>query len=326
MSSKPLPLLPHQRHLVRSWSRRPLLRVAMAEADRYQDGDSSTTNSGPEVFTLATEISIGEGALVSQRDLGLQHSKERIYEDLANKQFPLEESALIVRQFEKSEDGNVRATYFNGVRSQEVSDNAVEPKVGLTFMAGADTPQVNRMEQIGMTQSQPDQKTAMWRVNTAGALLRNFDVDKDLSVIQSDNTSAVIGKARERRAFEESPYVPSTRRSSSALTTQRREDRTVTIDSDNVQIVNDLSTGKWDLESTLIEVDGSSLTALIVNYRHLISSGGPVLSFGDTVRSSSFQRRHANVSPKQIQLLDVMIVSSLHCVIMECCSGSSRHS
>jgi hypothetical protein len=259
----------------------------MAEPDRDQDGDSSTlsTISGPEVVSLtATEVSIGEGDLVSQRDLGLQHSKERIYEELANKQFPLEESALIVRQFEKSVDGNVRATFFNGVRAQEISDNAVEPRIGLTFMAGADTPQVNRMEQIGMTQSQPDQKTATWRVNTAGALLRNFDVDKDLSIVQSDNTSAVICRARERRALEDSPYTSSGNRASKILTSQRREDRTVTIDSDNVQIVNDLSTAKWDLESTLIEVDGSSLTALIVNYRHLISSGGPILTFADTVR------------------------------------------
>jgi hypothetical protein len=262
----------------------------MDEHVRDQDGDSSTlsTISGPEVVSLtATEVSIGEGDLVSQRDLGLQHSKERIYEELANKQFPLEESALIVRQFEKSADRNVRATFFNGVRAQETSDDAVEPRVGLTFMAGADTPQVNRMEQIGMTQSKPDQKTATWRVNTAGALLRNFDVDKDLSIIQSDNTSAVIYKVRERQVLEGSTYAPSGNRSSSkALIGQRREDRTVTIDSDKVQIVDDLSLGNWDLESTLIEVDGSSLTALIVNYRHLISSGGPVLTFTETVRSA----------------------------------------
>lgn len=259
----------------------------MTQPDREQDGDSTTlsTISGPEVLSpTPTEFSIGEGDLVSQRDLGLQHSKERIYEELANKQFPLEESALIVRQFEKSADRNVRATFFNGVRAQETSDDAIEPRVGLTFMAGADTPQVNRMEQIGMTQSKPDQKTAAWRVNTAGALLRNFDVDKDLSIIQLDNTPAVVYKFRARQALEGSYYVSPGHRPSKAVSSQRREDRTVTIDSDNVHIVNDLGLEKWDLESTLIEVDGSSLTALIVNYRHLISSGGPVLTFSDTVR------------------------------------------
>jgi Helix-loop-helix DNA-binding domain len=45
-----------------------------------------------------------------------------------------------------------------------------------------------------MTQSKPDQKGAIWSINTAGTLLRNFDVDKDLSITQSDNTSAIICK------------------------------------------------------------------------------------------------------------------------------------
>jgi hypothetical protein len=258
----------------------------------------SALSSLEVVSANATEASIGEGDLVGQRDLGLQHSKERIYEELANKQFPLEESALIVRQFEKSADRNIRATFFNGVRAQEVSDDAIEPRVGLTFMAGADTPQVNRMEQIGMTQGKPDQKTATWRVNTAGSLLRNFDVDKDLSIMQSDNTSAVVCKFRERQALEGSHYSSSGHRSSRSLTSQRREDRTVTIDGDNVHIVNDLGLEKWDLESTLIEVDGSSLTALIVNYRHLISSGGPVLTFSDTVRYAFVSIGPANNLPK----------------------------
>jgi hypothetical protein len=41
------------------------------------------------------------------------------------------------------------------------------------------------------------------------------------------------------------------------LDTQRVLDQTVTLDSDTVQVVNDLSIGKWDLESTPIVVDTS---------------------------------------------------------------------
>jgi hypothetical protein len=47
------------------------------------------------------------------------------------------------------------------------------PRIGWTFMAGADSPQVNSMEQLGTIQSQSDQETAKWRVNTAGALFRH---------------------------------------------------------------------------------------------------------------------------------------------------------
>jgi len=84
---------------------------------------------------------------------------------------------------------------------KEFQTTPLSPRIGLTFMAGADAPQVNRIEQGGMTQSLPDQKTTTWRVNTTGALLRSFDVDKDLSIIQADNTSVVISKARDRRVF-----------------------------------------------------------------------------------------------------------------------------
>ncbi len=49
-----------------------------------------------------------------------------------------------------------------------------------------------------------------------------------------------------------------------------------------MKIVNDLRLQEWDLESTLIEVDGSSITKLMVNFRHLISRGGPDMTFEET--------------------------------------------
>ena len=303
MSNKPLPLLPLERTSARfsfSLRRRPLQYVNMGDCSRDRDATHSpiSTVNGPEAVSDPGTIdaNYGEGEIVGQADVGLQISKEQIYEDLASKQNPLEEYDLILHQFEKTADGKVRASYFNGIRAQEVTEGAVEPKIGITFMAGADTPQVNRMEQIGMTQGVPDQKSATWRVNTAGTLLKTFDVDKDLSIIQTDNTSAVVAKARERSTSDNS-YHHESRRSSRAIASLRREDRTVTIDSDKVKFVNDLSTGKWDLESTLIEVDGPSLLALTVNYRHLISRSASILTFEDTIK-----------------LLDVMIEDAPVCV------------
>lgn len=302
--------------------------------------------------SIATELSTGTRDLVLQRDHGLQHSKEHIYEQLANKQYPSDPSEFILRNFERSADGRVRATFYDGIRAREVSENAIEPKVGMTFMAGPNAAQVNQQEQIGMTQGSPDQKDAMWRVNTAGALLRNFEVDKDLSIIQSNNTSAAIAKARQRKSlpdqkdstwrvntagvslknFEvdkdlsniqsdntsaaiakahqwnvlpDGPHFPSSS-PSRAIVSRSRDDRTVTIDSENVHIVNDLGQSSWDLESTLIEVDGSSLTNLIVNYRHLIYRGGPSLTFAETV---SLEQAYSIVASPSLTIVFIRLSS-----------------
>lgn len=153
------------------------------------------------------------------------------------------------------------------------------------------------MEQMDMTQKIPDQKDARWRVNTAGALLRNFEVDKDMSVTQTDNTPSVVANARRRRVYEDGPFFERTAPSKSIAHRGRdRGDRTVTIDSDNVKIVNNLNEGNWDLEATLIEVDQSSLVALMINYKTLIRRDGSALTFTRTVgdllkRNASYANR-----------------------------------
>lgn len=263
-------------------------QVKMDRLDRDRDSDFSANSSsgGPEVVGGgASELTFAGSDLVSTREPNARHRfRENILQQFAEKQFPLEESELIVKSFEKTVDGRVRATFFDGTRMQEVDDHAIEPTVGIMFMAGADAPRVNQMEQIGMTQQHPDQKDASWRVNTAGALLKNFEVDTDMSFIQTDNTPAVIANARQRRVLEDGPFINGNR-NSQALNLRNREDRTVTIDSDKVTIVSDLSKGKWDLESTLIEVDQSSLVNLIFDYRDLIHREGPALTTQDTVRT-----------------------------------------
>lgn len=153
----------------------------------------------------------------------------------------------------------------------------------MTFMAGADISQVTQLEQIGMAHGKPEQKDAAWRVNTAGTLLLNYEVEKDLSVIHTDNIATVVKNARDRRVLEDGPVFQPSNPQRALATSKTREDRTVTIDSDNVQIVNEFTPGEWDLESTLIEVDGQSLMGLIVNYRHLIHRGGPALTPEETV-------------------------------------------
>jgi hypothetical protein len=238
--------------------------------------------SGLEVAnSQMSGLSVGGAELLSQRQQGMQRSKDIIYEQIANHQFPIEEQ-LILRGLEKRADGRLRQTYYEGNPVTTVSETGIVPRIGMTFMAGADAPQVNRMEQIGMTDQAPEQKSASWRVNTAGTLLKDFEVDSDLSILQSDNTPQTVARVLHRNGHETDDNL-SQPCPKLTLLSKAYDERTVTIESDHVYLVNDLACRNWDLESTLIEVDGSSLINLIVNYRHLIYRGGPALTTGETV-------------------------------------------
>ncbi|KAL6247167.1 hypothetical protein RBB50_005510 [Rhinocladiella similis] len=169
----------------------------------------------------------------------LQDQQDDLLERLAGQYTSFEAHDMLVKAFEKTNTGELSASFKDGIRLAEVVEDAIKPKIGIAFLAGADTPQVTQMEQIQMSQKEPDQKDASWRVNTAGALLKNFDVDKSMSIIATDNTPA---------------------------------------------IVNVLFSEKWDLEGLLVEVDQSSLVAVILNYRHIINRGGSNLSCGETIK------------------------------------------
>jgi hypothetical protein len=120
------------------------------------------------------------------------------------------------------------------------------------------------------------------RVDTAATLLREFRVTRDLSVEFIDQTEEIAQNALVRSRNRRSIYIPQS--PSQAVVMQDRLQDAVTIDSDQVKIVNDLAVhkGEFDLECTLIEVDAPSLMDLIVGYRHLIRRGGPVNDFEET--------------------------------------------
>jgi hypothetical protein len=217
----------------------------------------------------------------------IHDQQDDLLDRLAGHYTPFEGYDLLVKAFEKTVRGNLRASFKDGIRLAEVIDGTIRPKIGITFLAGADTPQVNQMEQISMSRLEPDQKDASWRVNTAGALLKNFEVDKSMSIIFKDNTPAVVASAR-RRLNASGPFVESASPTSQkALAIRTPADRIVTIDSENVKIVNALSGENWDLEGLLIEVDQSSLMAVILNYRQIIQRGGANLPCGETVSQLS---------------------------------------
>ena len=216
----------------------------------------------------------------NHRQDGVLEANKTLFEDLANKAMPPEYTEHMVKMLEKRADANVQRTYVGGVPLTEVQNSAIVLKVGLTFLPGADLAQVNRLEQFSMNDENPDQKDATWRVNTAGALLMQFDVSAELLIEQSDQTANAVRLAKRRIRHRESDKY--TLDDQKTLTTRGRADNAVTIDSDCVRIVNDLRLQPWDLQGILIEVDGASLWNLIVNYRHLIAKGGPDMTFEDT--------------------------------------------
>lgn len=250
----------------------------------------------PTPYALGPEVAVRQVAIrhvnpntspptdfQEQHDYEFRDQQEDLLERLSNHYAPYEGYDLLIKTFEKTINGSVKATFQDGTRLAVVREEAVRPTVGLTFLPGADTPQVNQMEEIQMTQITPDQKDASWRVNTAGALLVNFSVRQDMTISFSDNTAAVINAMRRRQSGADGPVVEPNM-SSKALAIRRAADRFVTIDSANVKIVNDLNSESWDLDGLLVEVDQSSLMSLISNYQRVIRRGGPDLPTTETVR------------------------------------------
>ncbi|KAL9607950.1 MAG: hypothetical protein Q9167_007188 [Letrouitia subvulpina] len=129
-----------------------------------------------------------------------------------------------------------------------------------------------------MAGREPHQKDAGWRVNTAGSLLVQFDVAQDLQIVQTDQTRKIVARAKQR-SHDNDRYFQDQRM---ALALKSQPHDMVTIDSEHVHLVDDLRTGQWDVQGMLIEVDGASLWDLMVNFRHLISQGGPGMSDSET--------------------------------------------
>ena len=190
----------------------------------------------------------------SHRHDGALKASKDLWEDLAIKSMPPENTDCMVKLLEKHADGRLRRTYLEGRALNDVDDTTMTLSVGLTFLSGTDKPKVNRLEQDFMNNKEPDQKDAAWRVNTAGALLLQFDVSPDLSIMQTDQTSEVVAKAK-GRLQKHDVYMLEQRRS---LIPRGRQDA-VTIDSECVKIVNDLRGGTWDLQGLLIEGDNPFL-------------------------------------------------------------------
>ncbi|KAI9774146.1 MAG: hypothetical protein M1840_005239 [Geoglossum simile] len=256
--------------------------------DPFSDDSGLNEASGSDTPNLNSEeahagispLTLNDSPLIPHIYRGPTYEKNRLYEELAVVQAPRDEFEVNLKDLEKSADEQFVATFVDGQQVSHVIDRAIVLDVEVTFMSGADASKVNRMEQAGMTDELPDQKTARWRVNTAGTLLSDFNVGSDLSIVRTDKTAEYVAgaKARGREPFEGLQGPPS-----QSLTKIHKENKSATIDSSRVYIVNNLSDPPRDVQSTLIEVDGKPLLALIFNCRDLIFRVGPQLDTEDTV-------------------------------------------
>lgn len=226
-------------------------------------GDSRSDINGIEHAVPHRSRKEPGAALVRRRDSARHHgalkASKDLWEDLAIKSMPPENTDCMVKLLEKHADGRLRRTYLEGRALDDVDDTALVLNVGLTYLSGTDKPKVNRLEQDFMNNREPDQKDAAWRVNTAGALLLQFEVTPDLSIMQTDQTWEVVAKAK-GRLLKNDVYFSEPKR---ALIPRGRQDA-VTIDSARVKIVNDLRGESWDLQGLLIEGENSSASKLSV--------------------------------------------------------------
>jgi hypothetical protein len=168
----------------------------------------------PTLHSLGPELAVQQVKpnTIYSTDLGEQHDhefrdqQEDLLERLTNHYAPYEGYDLLIKTFENTINGSVKATFQDSTRLAEIREEALKPKIGLTFLPGADTPQVNQMKEIQMTQATADRKDASWRVNTADALV-NFSVRQDMTISFPDNTAAVVNAIRKRQNGGDGPLV-----------------------------------------------------------------------------------------------------------------------
>ncbi|KAH0537543.1 hypothetical protein FGG08_005678 [Glutinoglossum americanum] len=197
----------------------------------------------------------------------------------------------------KQADEKFRATYYRGDWANRVRESARTLRVGLTFLPGADKPQVMRLEQAHMNPKEPpDQRTAEWRGKTAATLLKMHDITQQLELDVKYSPPKLISWHPERTRgmpdsnfyYPDGPHdrhrrhdshhdVPNRNPNGTPIEPLGRQDEYDTIDSDLVKIVHDLSehAGKFDTESTLVEVDHDAMVSLMVRYRHVVMRNGP---------------------------------------------------
>jgi hypothetical protein len=242
----------------------------------YRDFEvSSVADSG--IAGISSKSSSTRGSMTRRYTPDFFLLRNRAKEYISDELFSLDESEDTVKYLEKWSNENLKRTYVEGVPVLVVDKSAAVPSVGLTFLLGADPPQVVRHEISNIAGIEPDQKSALWRINTAASLLTDFVISTDFSITKrynADSVQTLLNRTKKSIQLQgHDSQLQANRNSNIAFASKARDREPITIDSDLVKVVNNLQEHQWDLQSMLIEVDGSSLLNLIINFTHLISRG-----------------------------------------------------
>ncbi|KAL8669593.1 MAG: hypothetical protein Q9168_005825 [Polycauliona sp. 1 TL-2023] len=248
------------------------------DTDRH---DSYSVVNGMEHLNLnpAIDDNVALARSRTHRRPGALKAKSEANVEYTNKTLAPEQTDFMIQSLERKADLRLKRTYMNGVVLDEVSRSAPTLRVALKFLPGADKPQVSRSEQLNMEGKEADQRDAPWRVATAGSLLTQCSISSDLQIMKADQTPSIMARAKHQ--YDCDGQFSDQRKNLSRSIRKYNSDE-VTIDSEQVTLVNDLRNGTWDLRGLLVEVDWSSLWDLIMNYRNIISGGGPDMTFEET--------------------------------------------
>jgi hypothetical protein len=221
------------------------------------------------------------------------------------KQFPPPEWLKLL---ERSPYEPLQKSYQNGNELKDVVKGVPKIRIAITFLGGGDKPTVTGAEMKKLEGEPPDQKTPEWRVFTAATLLKTFIVRADLSIHQSDDSTNILSRGfgdDKKRLSIGQPFAPvqrtltgtsgnsvSDKKEETAVIRRNIQDNTLTIDSNNVQLLHDNPPEGHDyhIASTLIEIDLFSMRDLMINYHQVVQSGQPSL-------------KHKEIIP----ILDIMI-------------------
>jgi hypothetical protein len=98
--------------------------VTMEKPYTFQRAFHSSLRSTMDGLEVARDrparISMGEVELLTRRHEGMQRTKDIIYEQIVNNQFPMDESEFIVKCLEKRADFSLRQTCVDGKRVSKV--------------------------------------------------------------------------------------------------------------------------------------------------------------------------------------------------------------
>jgi hypothetical protein len=285
LPSVPLPNLRGYGDQRRTENRDEAPSLSMGGMERALPTDSESVTSPDRDSNASDDASfVGQGA--DRRGDPKERYKKglEVISFIKEKSSYAEDASQIIQRLQMAADRRIKRSYVRGQPARDTYSSAPVIKVGIEFLPGADRPTVTQLEQeMLMKDYKPDQLNAEWRVNTAGHLLLDFEVTKDLRVIASDSTAQVLENSRRRSDSALTNFI-SSQRTDSLVVAGNRGHPTVNIDSEQVILVNDLCTyrGRFDLESTLIEVDATSMVSLLVNFQLIIQNRNAAQDLDET--------------------------------------------